>query len=298
MGTDHGVPMIDMQKVEGLEDELEKAYEEWGCFRMANHGVPVELLNEMKLVVASLFDLPLDIKMRAIQLGMGYIPRNLATSFYEGFAINDVSSPAEFYDLLEVSPHQREIIYKYIKAIRDLAGHLGRKLMECSGLDGDLFDGWQCQLRMNKYNYSHESVGSKGSEEHTDPSFLTILQDDDDVNGLQVVDKVSGKFVPLDPVPNTLAVNVGDLGKVWSNGKYYNVNHRVLCLEPKTRYSIALFVLGPTQNKLETPPKFIDSEHPQIYIPIDHEEYRRVRTSMRTVQARNGGALALFSAAT
>lgn len=31
-------------KVEGLDDELEKAYEEWGCFTMATHGVPVELL--------------------------------------------------------------------------------------------------------------------------------------------------------------------------------------------------------------------------------------------------------------
>ncbi|XP_071727147.1 2-oxoglutarate-dependent dioxygenase DAO-like [Rutidosis leptorrhynchoides] len=297
MGTYQGVPMIDMERVNGLEDELEKAYEEWGCFRMANHGVPVELLNEMKLVVASLFDLPFDIKIRAV-IGTGYMPRNLVTSFYEGFTINDVSSPAEFCDLLEVSPQQREIIYKYIKAMRDLAGRLGRKLMESSGLDGDLFEGWQCQLRMNKYNYSHESVGSKGSEEHTDPSFLTILLDDEDVNGLQVVDKVSGEFVPLDPVPNTLAVNVGDLGKVWSNGKYCNVNHRVMCLEPKTRYSIAFFVLGPTQNKLQTPSKFIDSEHPRLYAPIDPQEYRQVRTSMRTVQARTGGALALFSAAT
>ncbi|GJW63380.1 2-oxoglutarate-dependent dioxygenase DAO-like protein [Tanacetum coccineum] len=291
------VPVIDMQKVDGLADKLVKACEEWGCFRIVNHGVSMELMAEMKSVAASLFDLPENIKKRTVSsdLGMGYIGRNLAGPDFEGFSIDEISSPVEFCDRLDVSTHQREIIFKYIQSIHDLAGLLGRMLMEGSGLTGDLFRGWCCQLRMNKYYFDSESLGSTGVSEHSDPTFLTILQDDEDVNGLQIVDKISGEFIPFDPVAGTLAVNIGDIGKAWSNGRYCNVKHKVMCTKANTRYSIALFVLGPNDNKVEAPTNLVDSEHPRLYVPIDVEEYRRVRL---TTRLRTGGALELFNTST
>ncbi|KAI3497194.1 hypothetical protein L1887_39627 [Cichorium endivia] len=280
-----GVPVIDMQKGEGLAEEIVKACEEWGCFRMVNHGVPAELMTEMKAVIASLLDLPDEIKRRTVhtEQGKGYLGRNPGTPFFETLSIDDIFSPDEFYDHLEASLHQREIIYKYMKATRDLAGLLGRKLMEGNGLAGDLFDGWCCQMRMNKYHYCHESVGLSGIGMHSDPTFLTILHDDENVNGLQVVDKYSGEIISVDPVPGTLA---------WSNGRFCSVKHRVWSFEPKTRYSIVLFVLGPNDKKVEAPPELVDSEHPRLYVPIDFKEYRHVRTSHRL---HTGGALELFS---
>nr|GEX96522.1 2-oxoglutarate-dependent dioxygenase DAO-like [Tanacetum cinerariifolium] len=185
-----------------------------------------------------------------------------------------------------------EIISKYIKSIWDLNKFLGQKLMEGCGLTGDLFDGWRCQLRLNKYHFCPESIGLNGTPTHTDPSFLTILQIDEDVNGLQVVDKVSGEFVPFDPVPGTLAINIGDIGKVWSNGRFCTVKHRVLCFEPKTRYSIALFVMGPNDKIVQAPSELVDSEHPRLYVPIDVEKFRHVRN---TTGLRAGDALELFS---
>ncbi|KAJ9551523.1 hypothetical protein OSB04_015568 [Centaurea solstitialis] len=360
-----GVPVIDMQKVDGLGEALVKACVEWGCFRMVNHGVSVELMAEMKAVTASLLDLPEEIKRRTIstEQGKGYIERNPGTPFFETLSVDDIMSHDEFCDRLDASPQQRhsgieptndyhkhtyactpprwyrasmgsqlirrcpdptyaepkaqpqsliglgqaptlaqgrrftmypiirEVIYEYIKAIRDLAELLGRKLMEGSGLVGDLFDGWCCQLRMNKYHYCPESVGLSGVGLHSDPTFLTILQDDENVNGLQVVDKYSGESLPFDPVPGSLAVNVGDIAKAWSNGRFYSVKHRVTCFEPKTRYSIVLFVLGPNGTKVEAPSELVDSEHPRLYVPIDIKEYRNVRTSKRL---HIGNALDLF----
>ncbi|KAK1431065.1 hypothetical protein QVD17_14281 [Tagetes erecta] len=287
------VPVIDMQKVDGLGVELVKACEEWGCFRIQNHGIPEELMAEMKAVTASLFDLPVEIKRRTVhkEPGHGYVGRNPVTPFFEGLSIDGISSADEFCDRLDVSGHQREIIKRYIKAIRDLAGNLGQKLMEGSGLAGDLFDGWSHQLRMNKYHYCPESVGLTGIDLHTDPSFLTILQDDENVNGLQVVDKISGDFVPIDHVSGTLVVNVGDIGKIWSNGRYYSVKHRTWCFEPKTRYSISLHIFGPTNKKIEAPSELVDTDHPRLYVPVNVDEYRHVRYSMRM---RTGGALDLF----
>ncbi|KAI3679337.1 hypothetical protein L2E82_51470 [Cichorium intybus] len=289
----NGVPLIDMQKVEGLGEELVKACEEWGCFRMINHGLRAELMAEMKVVAASLLDLPDEIKRKTLSAEnyKGYTERNVVTSFFEALSIDDISSPDEFCDRLSASVHQREIIYKYIKAIHGLAGLLGRKLMEGVGLAGDLFEGWDCQLRMNKFLFRPENIGLTGLLMHADPTFLTIIQDDENVNGLQVVDKYSGEIIAIDPVPGTLVVNVGDIAKAWSNGVFYNVKHRVCSLEPKTRYSIVLSVLAP-KGKVEVPPELLDSKHPRLYVPFDLKEYMDVRYS---TESHTGGAIDLFS---
>ena len=101
----------------------------------------------------------------------------------------------------------------YAQAIHDLALDFGRKLAKSMGLVTDLFKDWPCQFRINKYNFSPETVGSTGVQIHTDSGFLTILQDDENVGGLEVMDK-SGAFVSVRPWPGTLLVNLGDLAKV------------------------------------------------------------------------------------
>ena len=108
----------------------------------------------------------------------------------------------------------REIISKYSKAIHELGMDMGRKLLKGLGLSGDLFDGWPCQLRINKYNYTPEYVGSTGAVLHTDPGFLTILQDDEIIDGLEAVHKDTGEYIPVDPMPGSLVVNLGDLAEV------------------------------------------------------------------------------------
>lgn len=107
----------------------------------------------------------------------------------------------------------RETIEMYAEAIHELAIDLGRMLAKSMGLASDLFKGWPCQFRINKYNFTPETVGSSGVQIHTDSGFLTILQDDENVGGLEVMDK-SGAFVSVDPWVGTLLVNLGDVAKV------------------------------------------------------------------------------------
>lgn len=108
----------------------------------------------------------------------------------------------------------RETVVKYSQAVHELAMDIGRKMAKSMGLVDDLFDGWPCQFRINKYHFTPESVGSSGVQIHTDSGFLTILQDDENVGGLEVMDKNSGEFIAVDPMPNTLLVNLGDVGTV------------------------------------------------------------------------------------
>ncbi|KAL0311415.1 UNVERIFIED_CONTAM: 2-oxoglutarate-dependent dioxygenase DAO [Sesamum angustifolium] len=292
------VPVIDMQDFSGLAEKIVRACEEWGCFRLVNHGVPMELMAEMKGVTRSLMDLPMEIKQKNShpEPGKGYTPPNMASPYFEGLSLYDMTSPGafdHFCSQIDASPHQMEVLKKYAFALYDLAQLLGSKLVEGLGLSGELFKGWPCQLKMNKYNYSNETVGLTGAVMHTDPGFLTILQDDEIVNGLEAVDDITGELVSVDPIPGTLVVNVGDVATVWSNGRFCNVKHRVQCYEPTIRTSIALFVLGPNDEKVEAPPQLVDSDHPRRYIPFDFEDYRKLRSS---TNSPTGGALKYFLA--
>lgn len=107
----------------------------------------------------------------------------------------------------------REVIEEYAQAIHELIMDIAAKLAESMGLDSEVFVEWPCQFRINKYNFTLETVGSSGVQIHTDSGFLTILQDDENVGGLEVMDS-SGSFIPVDPWTGTLLVNLGDMATV------------------------------------------------------------------------------------
>ncbi|XAR73645.1 hypothetical protein NMG60_11007683 [Bertholletia excelsa] len=245
------VPLIDLEDFPGQSRKLIEACEEWGCFRLTNHHriLPVQLAAEMKAVVRSLLDLPAAVKRRNVDAipGSGYMAPSPVNPNYEALGLFDIASHEAvdaFCDQLEASPHQRETIKMYAKA----------------------------------YNFTPETLGSSGVQVHTDSGFLTILQDDEKVGGLEVMDK-SGQFVALEPLPGTLLVNLGDVATVWSNGKFCNVKHRVLCKQAALRFSIASFLLGPMAAPVEAPPELVDSAHPRLYAPLNYEDYRKLRLS-------------------
>ncbi|KAK3003131.1 hypothetical protein RJ639_019129, partial [Escallonia herrerae] len=288
------IPVIDLHDFPAQSPELVKACEEWGCFRIVNHGniLPATLMSEMKRLVGSLLDLPPEIKRRNTDViaGSGYMAPSQINPFYEALGLYDMASYQAvdaFCTQLNASPSQ-ETIVRYAQAVHELIIDIGRKLAEGLGLVGVSFEGWPCQFRINKYNFTPETVGSSGVQIHTDSGFLTILQDDG-VGGLEVMDK-SGSFVAVDPWPGTLLLNLGDMAEAWSNGRLCNVKHRVQCKEAITRLSIASFLLGPKEATVEPPPELADSEHPQLYVPFTYEDYRKLRLSTK-LQA--GEALAL-----
>ncbi|CAN6563549.1 unnamed protein product [Malus baccata var. baccata] len=292
------IPAIDLKKFPDAEEyrKLREASETWGCFRLVNHMIPPALMSEMKSVVRSLLDMPMEIKKqnKDVIAGSGYMAPSKVNPLYEALGLYDLGSGQavdSFCSQLNASSYQREVIEKYAQAVYEQIVDIGKRLAESLGLaDNDYLKGWPCQFRINKYNFTPESVGSSGVQLHTDSGFLTILQDDEDVGGLEVMDK-SGAFVAVDPCPGTLLVNLGDVAKAWSNGRLCNVKHRVQCREATIRISIATFLLGPREKAVvEAPPEFVDSEHPRLYVPFSYEDYRKLRLSTK-LQA--GEALAL-----
>ncbi|CAI0374899.1 unnamed protein product [Linum tenue] len=295
------LPTIDLQELQGSpssSEKLREACEKWGCFRLVNHGVPVSLMSEMKSVVGELFDLPIDVKRRNVDVlsGSGYVALSSKNPLYEALGLYDMGSTAavhKFCDQLAASPRHRETILRYAEAIHGVAMQVAARMAESLGVVGsELFEDWPCQFRINKYHFQPETVGSPGVQIHTDSGFLTVLQEDESVGGLEVMDPSDAGYVPVDPVPGSFLVNLGDLATVWSNGKLRNVKHRVQCKEAAVRISIATFLLGPPRETVvEPPPAFVDDGHPRLYRPISYDGFRELR---RVTDKHAGEALQLL----
>nr|CAB3487372.1 unnamed protein product [Digitaria exilis] len=285
------VPVIDLRLTGAASPEesarLREACERLGCFRVTGHGAPPELLAEMKAAVRLLFDLPDDAKRRNTDVipGSGYVAPSATNALYEAFGLLDAAAPADvdaFCARLDAPPGVRETVKAYAEKMHDVIVDVAGKLASSMGLDQEercSFKDWPCQFRINKYNYTEDTVGSSGVQVHTDSSFLTVLQEDECVGGLEVLDPATGEFVPVDPVAGSFLINIGDVGTAWSNGRLHNVKHRVRCVAPVPRISIAMFLLAPKDGRVSAPETFVDADRPRRYKAFNYDDYRRLRMS-------------------
>ena len=81
-------------------------------------------------------------------------------------------------------------------------------------------------------------AGFLGVNHHTDAGALTILLTDTRP-GLEVY--VRDEWHPVEPLPNALFVNLGDIIQVWSNDRYHSPLHRVRACSTDERISIPFF---------------------------------------------------------
>lgn len=100
---------------------------------------------------------------------------------------------------------------EYCSSVRGLVLRLLGAISESLGLKSDYIEkvlGKQAQhMALNYYPPCPQPELTYGLPGHTDPNLITILLQDD-VPGLQVLR--NGKWVAVNPIPNTFIVNIGD----------------------------------------------------------------------------------------
>ncbi|KAI9111264.1 hypothetical protein K1719_017676 [Acacia pycnantha] len=111
----------------------------------------------------------------------------------------------------------------------------------------------------------------QGLPPHCDNGFLNILIQNG-ISGLQV--EHDGKWVNVNPLPNSLVVNTGNELEVLSNGKYKSIWHRAVVNEKETRLSV-LAVHGPQVDKEIGPaPGLLEKEKP-LFKRYKYEDFIR-----------------------
>ena len=113
-------------------------------------------------------------------------------------------------------------------------------------------------------------ISDQASGPHTDHGIVTILWQDD-LGGLEVMGK-DGQWIAVTPLRGSYVINIGELMKRWTNGRFKATVHRVVHLQDKSRYSMPLFC-NPNFRTTVDPRDLGVSEADAVYAPVTSGEF-------------------------
>lgn len=266
-------------------NQIAHACREYGFFQVINHGVPKKAIEDMLKVGQEFFKLPVEEKMKLYSDDPSKTMR-LSTSFnvkketihnwrdylrlhcypLEKYASEWPSNPSSF----------RSIVSNYVKEVRELGFRLQEAISESLGLDKVCIRevlGEQGQhMAVNFYPPCPEPELTYGLPAHTDPNALTILLQDSQVSGLQVLK--DGKWLAVKPHPDAFVINLGDQLQALSNGKYKSVWHRAIVNTDRARMSVASFLCPCDDAVISAPKKLSEGDgSPAVYRDFTYDEY-------------------------
>jgi isopenicillin N synthase-like dioxygenase len=175
----------------------------------------------------------------------------------------------------EQLPGFRETVLAYTEAV----DALGRRLMPACAvaldLPPDAFDAAfaesQFSFRLSHYPPVEAEPNQFGIAPHTDANFLTFLAQTE-VPGLQLR-LPSGAWLDVPHVPDSYAVNSGDMMTRWTNGRFRSTPHRALPPVGRDRYAIPFF-LGPhLDTEIACLPTCQGPDNPPKFPPITYDAY-------------------------
>ncbi|KAL5705444.1 hypothetical protein ACHQM5_023745 [Ranunculus cassubicifolius] len=268
--------------------ELAKACQEWGFFMVINHGVPESLTESMLAACQDFFNQTEEEKAS----GVG---KNVLDPIRSGTSFNASVENVFFWrDYLKVLVHPKfhspptppsfsDVSYEYCKRTREVARELLKGISESLGLEKtyidkamDLESCFQI-LIANLYPPCPQPELAMGMPPHSDHGLLTLLIQNQ-IGGLQL--KHNGKWVTVNPLPNSFLVNTADHLEILSNGKYKSVIHRVVVNNNATRISLAI-AHGPCSEIKVTPaPELVDNKNnPPAYVGMKYKAYIEMQQS-------------------
>ncbi|XP_020247956.1 protein DOWNY MILDEW RESISTANCE 6-like [Asparagus officinalis] len=284
--TDRNIPVIDLNCPDKsrIIAQVTGACRTYGIFQVVNHGVSVELTTKMAMIGLEFFRLPAEEKMSLYSDDPAKKMR-LSTSF--NVQKEKVHNWRDYlrlhcYPLEEYvpgwpsnPPSFREVASTYCKEIR----LLGFRLLGLISLSLGLEEGYiervlgeqEQHMAINYYPPCPEPELTFGLPAHTDPNALTVLLQDQDVPGLQILK--DGRWFAVEPCPDAFVVNIGDQLQALSNGKYKSVWHRAVVNSNKERMSIASFLCPCNSVVISPPSKLISENDPAIYRSYTYDEY-------------------------
>ncbi|KAE8718751.1 Gibberellin 3-beta-dioxygenase 1 [Hibiscus syriacus] len=284
------IPTIDLKDTDAAK-LVGQACETWGAFQVINHGIPLNLLEEIESETRRLFSLPVETKMKALREpegATGYGLPRISKFFpkymwHEGFTIMD--SPADHARMLWPNDNARfcDVMERYQKKMEAEAEKLTNLILgslEITGedLNRDVGSPFGAALQLNSYPPCPNPNRAMGLAPHTDTSLLTILHQSA-LSGLQIFKQGAG-WVSVRPIAGALVVNVGDLLHILSNARFKSALHRaVLNQEGYHRLSEAYFYGLPSDCRVSPLLKLLNSGEKPRYRSVTVKEYVGIKST-------------------
>jgi isopenicillin N synthase-like dioxygenase len=292
----HGAPGA----LETTAAELRSALEGVGFFIIVNHGVPRDLIEHTFAEARRFHAQPHDAKMalRMNEHNNGYMAMGRYAVWTSEVNANDKPDLNEAFFVKRersaddplgrsgrrfVGPNQwpddlpgfRETVLAYTDAV----DALGRRLLLVCAVALDLTPGYfdaafaesQFSFRLSHYPPVPAQPNQFGIAPHTDANFLTFLAQTE-IPGLQLR-LPSGDWLDVPYVPDSFAVNAGDMMHRWTNGRFKSTPHRAVPPVGRPRYAIPFF-LGPhIDTVIACLPTCQSPANPPRFPPISYDEY-------------------------
>ena len=293
------IPVIDVSDLGRPEARraIDNACEEWGFFQAVGHGIDEELMTALRQQMRAFFAQPLAAKqaiLRTAENPWGFYDRELTRHTADWKQVYDYG-PADGGELKPQWPAALPAFKPAMQAFYDACDGLALRMVRAVsanlGMPADFLDeqfrpAHTSFLRLNYYpkcptpvrpaDVSVASGGHLGVNHHTDSGAITLLLQDVQP-GLEVLN--NGAWRLVEPRPDALVVNIGDIVQVWSNDRYRAALHRGLASAEAERFSIPFF-FNPAYSADYAPlPSTIDAWHPPRYRPINWGEFRSHRAA-------------------
>ncbi len=295
----------DPVKREAFIKKLGDAFAEIGFAIVANHGVSVELKNNLYQTVKTFFDLPLETKLKYENLEnagqRGFISKgrekakghkfpDLKEFYHIGQNVTDGDPIKKEYPeniWTDEVPELKEVGLEVYKTFENTGRNLLRAIALYLDLDENYFDdkihNGNSILRLLHY-YPVENIesipeGAVRAGAHEDINLITLLMGASKA-GLQALTK-DGKWLDVSPEPNQIVINMGDMLQRLTNGRLRSTTHRVVNLSKeemlKPRYSTPFFLHPRSDMDLTCLETCIDETHPKQFKDTTAGEYLEER---------------------
>jgi gibberellin 2-oxidase len=301
-----GVPLVDLSKPDS-KTQLVKACEEYGFFKVVNHGVPIGLIGELESEAVKFFSLPLSDKAKAGPPDpFGYGHRKIGPNGDVGWleyllltANNTQSEYQKFASIFgEAAENIRCVVNEYLLAVKKMACVIlemladGLKVQPRNAFSKLLMDEQSDSVfRLNHYPPCPEHQESNGRNligfgEHTDPQIISVLRSND-TSGLQISLK-DGSWISIPPDQYSFFINVGDSLQVMTNGRFKSVKHRVVTNSSKSRLSMIYFGGPPLSEKIAPLPSLMERSEDSLYKEFTWFDYKKSAYNSRLADNRLG----------
>ena len=267
-----------------LAEQLREICHHIGFFVLVNHGIDQRLVNSVFTISRQLFDLPLKQK-RLIDKknsrhfrgweGVGSEYTNNRPDYREQVDLWSEHPPrakdvAPVYLRLlgpnqwledDVLPKFKETLDQWFEEVGSLARTLLEVLSTGLGFPEDRFEtafGTEQMSLTKLIRYPPTPAGEFGVNAHHDTGFLTVLAPGD-TPGLEV-ENASGKWIPVQTVPGSFVINLGEMLQAMTGNYFVATPHRVVTRE--ARYSVGYFHGPSLETQLEELPmarRFVDA---------------------------------------
>ncbi|XAR72469.1 Gibberellin 2-beta-dioxygenase [Bertholletia excelsa] len=291
-GVSSVIPVIDLSDPEA-KNLIVEACEEYGFFKVVNHGVPMEFMTKLEAEAVKFFNLPQFEKDRAGPANpFGYGNKKIGTNGDVGwveYLLFSTNPDFIIQKSLSVSRGNPQLfscaVNDYVRYVREMVCQVlelvadGLKIGPRNVLSKLLRDeNSDSFFRLNHYPPCPELQALRGRSligfgEHTDPQIMSAVRSNN-TSGLQIYLR-DGTWVSVPPDPYSFFINVGDSLQVMTNGRFKSVKHRVLAGGLKSRVSMIYFGGPPLSQKISPLDSLMEKGEESLYNEFTWCEYKK-----------------------